>query len=76
MKKLSIVLGIQKNISMLILDEPTNHLDVVAIRLLEKLLKDAEATVVIVSHDFDFLNECSKTNIYFQRTGNQGIIIT
>ncbi|MCP4337158.1 MAG: ATP-binding cassette domain-containing protein [Mycoplasma sp.] len=46
----------------LILDEPTNHLDMQSISWLEKFLANYENTVIVVSHDSDFLdNVC--TNI-------------
>ena len=40
----------------LLLDEPTNHLDVHTTAWLERFLIDAGTTLLIVSHDVDFLN--------------------
>jgi ABC transport system ATP-binding/permease protein len=40
----------------LILDEPTNHLDLLAIENLEKLLKNYQGAVLLVSHDRYFLD--------------------
>ncbi|MFT5128596.1 MAG: ATP-binding cassette subfamily F protein 3 [Rhodothermales bacterium] len=40
----------------LLLDEPTNHLDVGTTAWLERFLIEAGATLLIVSHDVDFLN--------------------
>ncbi len=50
------------NPDILILDEPTNHLDMQSISWLEDFLSNYENTVIVVSHDIDFLdNVC--TNI-------------
>jgi len=52
---------------LLLLDEPTNHLDVHAVTWLEEFLKTWEKTVVIVSHDRSFLNECTTHTIFCHR---------
>jgi ATPase subunit of ABC transporter with duplicated ATPase domains len=40
----------------LLLDEPTNHLDIESIVWLERYLHDSEATILMTSHDRDFMN--------------------
>ncbi len=40
----------------LLLDEPSNHLDLEAVMWLEDFLKGYKATIVVVSHERDFLN--------------------
>lgn len=40
----------------LLMDEPTNHLDIESILWLERFLKDSRSTLIITSHDRDFLN--------------------
>jgi macrolide transport system ATP-binding/permease protein len=42
--------------NVLILDEPTNFLDVFCIEALERFIKAFEGTVILVSHDFTFIN--------------------
>lgn len=41
---------------LLLLDEPTNHLDMEAIFWLERFLKQSTATIILISHDRDFLD--------------------
>jgi len=42
--------------NVLVLDEPTNDLDLETLELLEELLADYQGTVLLVSHDREFLN--------------------
>ena len=41
---------------LLLLDEPTNHLDLDAVFWLEQWLKNTPATLLLISHDRDFLD--------------------
>ncbi|MEM9779674.1 MAG: ATP-binding cassette domain-containing protein [Pseudomonadota bacterium] len=47
----------------LILDEPTNDLDVETLDLLQELISDFEGTVLLVSHDRDFLDRVATISI-------------
>lgn len=49
--------------NLLILDEPTNHLDIQSKEVLKQALLKYDGTVILVSHDRDFLNGLT-TNIY------------
>ncbi len=44
--------------ALLMLDEPNNHLDLPSIEWLESYLNNYEGSIIIVSHDQDFLNNC------------------
>jgi len=50
----------------LILDEPTNHLDIISKEVLKNALKSYQGTLVIVSHDRDFLAGLSNKIIEFR----------
>ncbi|MCQ2200620.1 MAG: ATP-binding cassette domain-containing protein [Bacteroidales bacterium] len=43
-------------VNLLILDEPTNHLDLRTKDILKQALKDFDGTLIVVSHDRDFLS--------------------
>jgi ATP-binding cassette subfamily F protein uup len=46
-----------KPANLLVLDEPTNDLDIETLELLEEILLDFEGTVLLVSHDRDFMDK-------------------
>ena len=49
--------------SLLMLDEPTNHLDLPSIEWVENYLRTYEGSVVVVSHDREFLNNTVKKTV-------------
>ena len=57
--RLALCLLLLEPTNVLILDEPTNHLDIVSKDILKQALLDYKGTLIIVSHDRDFLNGLS-----------------
>ena len=55
--------------NLLVLDEPTNDLDVETLDLLQDLLGDYDGTVLLVSHDRDFLDRVAATTIAMEGNG-------
>ena len=55
--------------NLLVLDEPTNDLDVETLDLLQELLGNYEGTVLLVSHDRDFLDRVAATTIAMEGDG-------
>ena len=58
-----------KPANVLVLDEPTNDLDVETLDLLEDLLVEFPGTVLIVSHDREFLDEVVTSSLVFEGDG-------
>ncbi|MEL6583575.1 MAG: ATP-binding cassette domain-containing protein [Pseudomonadota bacterium] len=56
--------------NLLILDEPTNDLDVETLDLLQELVADYDGTVVLVSHDRDFLDRTATTTVHLPGDGS------
>ena len=55
--------------NLLVLDEPTNDLDIESLDLLQELLDDFDGTVLLVSHDRDFLDRVATTTIAMEGNG-------
>ncbi|MGV6803798.1 MAG: ABC-F family ATP-binding cassette domain-containing protein [Ruegeria sp.] len=55
--------------NLLVLDEPTNDLDVETLDLLQELLDGYDGTVLLVSHDRDFLDRVATTTIAMEGDG-------
>jgi len=58
--------------NLLVLDEPTNDLDIETLDLLEELLLDFSGTVLLVSHDREFLNRVVTRSLAFEGDGRVG----
>ena len=55
--------------NLLVLDEPTNDLDVETLDLMQELLGSYDGTVILVSHDRDFLDRVAATTIAMEGDG-------
>jgi ATP-binding cassette subfamily F protein uup len=55
--------------NLLVLDEPTNDLDVETLDLLQELLDDYDGTVLLVSHDRDFLDRVATATVAMEGNG-------
>jgi ABC transport system ATP-binding/permease protein len=55
--------------NLVVLDEPTNDLDVETLELLEEVLSDYDGTIILVSHDRDFLDRVVTSTIALEGNG-------
>ncbi len=60
--------------SLLVLDEPTNDLDLETLDLLQEVISDYEGTVLIVSHDRDFLDRTVTITLGMDGSGKVDIV--
>jgi ATP-binding cassette subfamily F protein 3 len=59
--RLALARALLRPADLLLLDEPTNHLDLDSVVWLEAWLKRQPATVLLISHDREFLDRCTTT---------------
>ena len=55
--------------NLMILDEPTNDLDMETLDLLQEMLSDYKGTIILVSHDRDFIDQVVTSTIVFEGHG-------
>lgn len=60
--------------NLLVLDEPTNDLDLETLDLLQEVIADFDGTVLIVSHDRDFLDKTVTVTLGLDGTGRVDIV--
>ncbi|MFL6830029.1 MAG: ATP-binding cassette domain-containing protein, partial [Sphingomicrobium sp.] len=61
--------------NLLVLDEPTNDLDLETLDLLQEVIADYEGTVLIVSHDRDFLDRTVTITLGLDGSGKVDIVV-
>jgi ABC transport system ATP-binding/permease protein len=61
--------------NLLVLDEPTNDLDLETLDLLQEVIADYDGTVLIVSHDRDFLDRTVNLTLGLTGSGKVDIIV-
>ncbi|NET34302.1 MAG: ABC-F family ATP-binding cassette domain-containing protein [Cyanothece sp. SIO1E1] len=64
--RLALACLLLKPFNLLVLDEPTNHLDIISKDILKKALLEYDGTLVVVSHDRDFLAGLTNRTIEFR----------
>ncbi len=58
-----------RSTNLIVLDEPTNDLDIETLDLLQDILGDYDGTVLLVSHDRDFLDRVATTTVAMEGQG-------
>ena len=58
--------------NLLVLDEPTNDLDIETLEVLEQKLCEYEGTLIVVSHDREFLDNVVTSTVVFEEGGRIG----
>jgi ABC transport system ATP-binding/permease protein len=68
--RLALARALAQPSNVLVLDEPTNDLDLETLDLLQEMLADYPGTVILVSHDRDFLDRVATSVIVAEGEGN------
>jgi len=64
--RLQLARGLRRPSNLLILDEPTNDLDLETLDLLQELIADYKGTVILISHDRDFLDRTISRSLAYE----------
>ena len=67
--RLMLAVALARPSNFLVLDEPTNDLDMDTLDLLQEVLDEYEGTVIIVSHDRDFMDKVATSLLYLKGDG-------
>ncbi len=67
--RLTLAIALARPSNLLVLDEPTNDLDLETLDLLQELLADYKGTVLLVSHDRDFLDRVVTSTLASEGAG-------
>ena len=67
--RLMLARALAKASNLIVLDEPTNDLDLETLDLLEEMLGDYPGTVIVVSHDRDFLDRVASSVVMSEGDG-------
>jgi len=67
--RLMLARALSRPSNLLVLDEPTNDLDLETLDLLEEMLQDYPGTLIVVSHDRDFLDRVATSVVFSEGDG-------
>ncbi|MBR2273539.1 MAG: ABC-F family ATP-binding cassette domain-containing protein [Alphaproteobacteria bacterium] len=68
--RLMLALSLARESNFLVLDEPTNDLDMDTLDLLQEVLDEYTGSILLVSHDRDFLNKITTSMLYMKGDGS------
>lgn len=68
--RLMLALTLAKPSNFLVMDEPTNDLDMDTLDLLQDVLSEYEGTILIISHDRDFMDKVATSLLYMKGNGS------